>query len=214
MIEKLQVALMEMNEFGSSLAGKLISVGSSRKRKVMLSAAAAAEDYRPKKRHCILIGREAQRAGEHHTVPMGSCHTLPKLNCLIKRDQPSPSVPTGCREIIPAFLRQLRNEDCFIKRDMPPMARSYREQFHPETNVASDHQPPKATEAAVRRRLRTSTHTRSAQAKVTDWIEACGAGAGRTSAFGERHRPRPRRGPRHSLGIRQAAGPSELTSLS
>ena len=177
----------------------------------MISAAATAEDYSPTKRDWVLIGREAQRAGEHHTVPMGSCHALPKLNCL--RDQPLPPVPTGYREMIPAFLRRLRNEDFFIKRDLPPMARPYREQFHLETKVASDHQPPKATEAAVRRRLRTSTQTRSAQTKVIDWIEACGAGGGRTSAFGERHRPRPRRGPRHSPGIRQAAGPSKLTSL-
>lgn len=140
----------------------------------MISAAVAAKDYRPTKRDWVLIGREAQRAGEQHTVPMGSCHALPKLNCQIKRDQLSPFPPTGCREMIQAFLRQWRNEDCFIKRDLPPMARPHREQFQPETKVASDHQPPKATEAAVRRRLRTSTQTRSAQTKVTDWIEACG----------------------------------------
>ncbi|TRC71631.1 hypothetical protein FJV83_18410 [Mesorhizobium sp. WSM4307] len=109
MIEKLQVALMEMIEFGSSLSGKLISLGSSLKRKVMISAAATAEDYSPTKRDWVLIGREAQRAGEHHTIPMGSCHALPKLNCLIKRDLPSPSAPTGCREIgLPAPVARRR----------------------------------------------------------------------------------------------------------
>lgn len=80
--------------------------------------------------------------------------------------------------MIPAFRRQLRNEDCFIKRQLPPMARRNYRQFHVETKVVSDQQPPKATEAAVRRRLRTSTQTRSAPTKVTDWFEACGPGGG------------------------------------
>ena len=34
------------------------------------------------------------------------------------------------REMIPAFLRQLRNEDYFLKRELPPTARPYREEFH------------------------------------------------------------------------------------
>jgi hypothetical protein len=75
----------------------------------------------------------------------------------------------------------LCNEDHFIKRDLPPMARRYHEQFHAETRVASDQQPPKATEAAVRR-LRTSTQTRSMQMKMTDWIEPA-APAGRDICF-------------------------------
>ena len=141
MIEKLQVALMEMIEVGSSLSGKLISLGSSLKRKVMISAAATAEDYSPTKRDWVLIGREAQRAGEHHTVPMGSCHALPKLNCL--RDQPLPPVPTGYREMIPAFLRQLRNENYFIRRDLPPMARPYHEQLHAEPRLPSTNSLPR-----------------------------------------------------------------------
>ena len=32
--------------------------------------------------------------------------------------------------MIPAFLRQLRNEDYFLKRELPPTARPYREEFH------------------------------------------------------------------------------------
>ena len=73
----------------------------------------------------------------NHTVLMGSCAAPPKLNCLIKRDQPSPSAPTGCREMIPAFLRQLRNEDYFIKRELPPTARPYREEFHNDAVAAA-----------------------------------------------------------------------------
>lgn len=56
--------------------------------------------------------------------------------------------------MIPTFLRQLRNEDYFVKRELPPTARPYREEFHAETKVAAEQQPPKATEAAARRRLR------------------------------------------------------------
>jgi hypothetical protein len=32
--------------------------------------------------------------------------------------------------MIPAFLRQLRNEDYFIKRELPPTARPYRDELH------------------------------------------------------------------------------------
>ncbi len=32
--------------------------------------------------------------------------------------------------MIPAFLRQLRNEDYFLKRELPPTAKPYREEFH------------------------------------------------------------------------------------
>ena len=32
--------------------------------------------------------------------------------------------------MIPAFLRQLRYEDYFLKRELPPTARPYRDEFH------------------------------------------------------------------------------------
>ena len=32
--------------------------------------------------------------------------------------------------MIPAFLRQLRYEDYFLKRELPPTARPYREELH------------------------------------------------------------------------------------
>ena len=32
--------------------------------------------------------------------------------------------------MIPAFMRQLRNEDYFIRREGPPTAKPYREEFH------------------------------------------------------------------------------------
>jgi fatty acid desaturase len=39
--------------------------------------------------------------------------------------------------MIPAFLRQLRNEDYFLKRELPPTARPYREEFHAELAPAA-----------------------------------------------------------------------------
>ncbi|TIX45916.1 MAG: fatty acid desaturase [Mesorhizobium sp.] len=69
---------------------------------------------------------------EHHMFPMVPYHALPRLHELIKHDlpAPTPSILAGYREMIPAFLRQLRNEDYFIKRELPPTARPYREDFH------------------------------------------------------------------------------------
>lgn len=50
---------------------------------------------------------------EHHMFPMAPNHALPKLHEMIKHDRPAPnrSILEGYREMIPAFLRQLRNED-------------------------------------------------------------------------------------------------------
>ncbi|MEP9390238.1 fatty acid desaturase family protein [Mesorhizobium sp. KR9-304] len=69
---------------------------------------------------------------EHHMFPMVPYHALPKLHELIKHDlpAPNPSMWDGYREMVPAFLRQLRNEDYFLKRQLPPTAKPYREEFH------------------------------------------------------------------------------------
>ncbi|CDZ63281.1 fatty acid desaturase family protein [Neorhizobium galegae] len=69
---------------------------------------------------------------EHHMFPMVPYHALPKLHAMIKDDLPVPnrSILDGYREMIPAFLRQLRNEDYFLKRELPPTAKPYREDFH------------------------------------------------------------------------------------
>jgi hypothetical protein len=34
------------------------------------------------------------------------------------------------REVLPVLARQLRYEDVFLRRDLPPTARPYREDFH------------------------------------------------------------------------------------
>lgn len=69
---------------------------------------------------------------EHHMFPMVPFHALPKLHEAIKHDlpAPNPSMWHAYREMLPAFLRQLRNEDYFLKRELPPTAKPYREEFH------------------------------------------------------------------------------------
>ncbi|OBZ95891.1 fatty acid desaturase [Pararhizobium polonicum] len=75
---------------------------------------------------------------EHHMFPMVPYHALPQLHAMIKHDLPAPntSILEGYREMLPAFLRQLKNEDYFLKRELPPTAKPYREEFHAEPIAA------------------------------------------------------------------------------
>jgi fatty acid desaturase len=69
---------------------------------------------------------------EHHMFPMVPYHALPKLHELIKHDLPAanPSMWHAYKEVWPVLLRQLRYEDYFLKRELPPTARPYRGEFH------------------------------------------------------------------------------------
>jgi fatty acid desaturase len=69
---------------------------------------------------------------EHHMFPMVPYHALPRLHETIRHDLPpaNPSILHAYAEMIPAFLRQLRYEDYYIRRQLPPTARPYREEFH------------------------------------------------------------------------------------
>ena len=69
---------------------------------------------------------------EHHMFPMVPYHRLPDLHARIGSDlpAPSPSILHAYREIIPILIRQLRHEDFFLKRELPPAARPYREDLH------------------------------------------------------------------------------------
>jgi fatty acid desaturase len=69
---------------------------------------------------------------EHHMFPMVPYHALPKLHAMIKDDLPAPntSILDGYRQMWPAIKRQLRHEDYFLKRDLPPTAKPYRGEFH------------------------------------------------------------------------------------
>lgn len=69
---------------------------------------------------------------EHHMFPMVPYHALPKLHELIKHDlpAPNPSMWHAYREVWPVLLKQLKHEDFFLKRELPPTAKPYREEFH------------------------------------------------------------------------------------
>ncbi|SMX48042.1 fatty acid desaturase family protein [Maliponia aquimaris] len=69
---------------------------------------------------------------EHHMFPMVPYHRLPDLHAAIRHDlpAPSPSILAAYAEVIPVLRRQLRHEDYFLKRDLPPQARPYREDLH------------------------------------------------------------------------------------
>ena len=69
---------------------------------------------------------------EHHMFPMVPYHALPRLHAAIGHDlpAPTPSIAAGFREMWPAFRRQVLNEDYFLKRDLPPGAKPYRDDFH------------------------------------------------------------------------------------
>ncbi|MGV8937847.1 MAG: fatty acid desaturase family protein [Allorhizobium sp.] len=76
---------------------------------------------------------------EHHMFPMVPYHALPALHALIRHDLPAAnkSIFDGYREMVPAFLRQLRNEDYFLKRELPETARPYRGDLHPDALVTA-----------------------------------------------------------------------------
>jgi fatty acid desaturase len=64
---------------------------------------------------------------EHHMFPMIPYHQLPALHEEIKRDLPAPypSIWAAYKEIVPAVLRQLRDQTYFVKRELPPGAAPY-----------------------------------------------------------------------------------------
>jgi fatty acid desaturase len=54
------------------------------------------------------------------------------LHEAIKHDlpAPSPSIRAAFAEMWPALKRQLSYEDYFLRRELPPTAKPYREDFH------------------------------------------------------------------------------------
>ncbi len=63
---------------------------------------------------------------EHHMFPMVPYHALPRLHAAIKADCPPPyrSTIEAYREIIPALLRQRRDPNYFVQRQLPAGAKS------------------------------------------------------------------------------------------
>ncbi len=66
---------------------------------------------------------------EHHMYPKVPYHALPALHNLVSHDlpPPSPSIAAGFAEMWPALIRQLNNENYFVKRTLPKSATPYRE---------------------------------------------------------------------------------------
>ena len=66
---------------------------------------------------------------EHHMYPLVPYPRLPRLHELVKDDLPpaNPSILHAYREMVPALIRQLRNEEYFVRRELPSTARPYRE---------------------------------------------------------------------------------------
>ncbi len=58
---------------------------------------------------------------EHHMFPMVPYHALPKLHEEIKADcpPPYPSTWAAYKELVPALIRQLREPDWWVDRDLP-----------------------------------------------------------------------------------------------
>jgi fatty acid desaturase len=69
---------------------------------------------------------------EHHMFPMVPYHALPRLHELIKHDMPpaTPSIWAAFREMTPAILRQRHDPGYYLRKDLPPTARPYREDLH------------------------------------------------------------------------------------
>ncbi|WP_085881358.1 fatty acid desaturase, partial [Roseisalinus antarcticus] len=69
---------------------------------------------------------------EHHMFPMVPYYNLPKLHALIKDDLPPPnrSIPGAYLEMFRALLRQRRDPEYYIRKELPPTAKPYREEFH------------------------------------------------------------------------------------
>jgi fatty acid desaturase len=66
---------------------------------------------------------------EHHMYPMVPYHRLPELHEQVKHDLAPmyPSIWAAYRELVPAVLRQLKDQTYYVRRELPPGATPYRE---------------------------------------------------------------------------------------
>ena len=69
---------------------------------------------------------------EHHMFPMVPYHALPRLHELVKNDYPAPntSILQAYAEMIRAVRRQITDPEYYLRRDLPPGAKPYRDEFH------------------------------------------------------------------------------------
>jgi fatty acid desaturase len=69
---------------------------------------------------------------EHHMFPMVPYHQLPALHEIMKHDTPKPyaSLWEAYREIIPTLMRQAKDPEYYVRRELPPTAKVYRPELH------------------------------------------------------------------------------------
>jgi Na+-transporting NADH:ubiquinone oxidoreductase subunit F len=79
---------------------------------------------------------------EHHMFPMVPYHNLGKLHALMKADCPPAfnGLIAAYREVIPALIRQAKDPDYFIRRELPPPS-TQAEATHTSEIVSSEAQP-------------------------------------------------------------------------
>ena len=66
---------------------------------------------------------------EHHMFPMVPYHRLPELHEQIKDDLAPvyPSIWAAYKELVPAVLKQLKDQSYYVRRELPPGAPPYNE---------------------------------------------------------------------------------------
>lgn len=69
---------------------------------------------------------------EHHMFPMVPYHRLPDLHAVMKDDTPKPYASTieAYREIIPTLIRQMKDPEYFVRRELPLSAKKFRPELH------------------------------------------------------------------------------------
>jgi fatty acid desaturase len=69
---------------------------------------------------------------EHHMFPMVPYHALPRLHEVIKHDlpEPNPSIWAAYKEMFAAVMRQRREPGYYLRRELPPGAKPYKEVLH------------------------------------------------------------------------------------
>jgi fatty acid desaturase len=75
---------------------------------------------------------------EHHMFPMVPSHHLAALHEEIKSDcpEPYPSMWAAYRELVPAVLRQLKDQSYYVRRELPAGAAPYNEPVRVDADAA------------------------------------------------------------------------------
>ncbi len=76
---------------------------------------------------------------EHHMFPMVPSHNLAELHEEVKHDcpEPYPSMWAAYKEIIPAVVKQLRDQNYYVRRELPEGAAPYNEPMPARADAAA-----------------------------------------------------------------------------